>query len=298
MLRNLFAVPILGFVIFSMPSTASAFVCSRVVDQNGDETGPSLSWFTRQIPFSIYESGTADIAGNAEFTALRASFRVWENAQEGSQTTDISFVEQPLSTRPQVGYNFLDPSANENLLIFYDDVWPHQGQGNNIIALTTTTHNALTGEIFDADIEYNSATFTFSVSDLNPITDLMNTTVHEIGHVLGLGHSLIGGATMFASAQPGDTSKRDLHDDDIQGVLFKYPAGEDLGYCVPTVACGFCAPPNELTADAIVTVLRQDDGMSSGGCSGTNHLTGSSGLALFLLFWRFAWRRFPTCRRR
>ena len=242
---------------------ASAFECSRVSAGQGDESGPSISWMERVVDFSLFITGTQDIPSDLEFDALRASFEPWEQAFKSPDgTTDLRFNERPLSHLDAVGYNFLDPSLNENLLIFRDDEWPHPAQVGLVIALTTTTQNALTGEILDADIEFNSANVQFTVGDTNTDTDLMNTTVHEIGHMLGLNHSSDTAATMFAASGPQETKKRDLAADDISAMLFKYPAAEENGYCdtVVNADCGFCAQPGALTATTTVTVCRHSCG--------------------------------------
>ena len=56
------------------------------------------------------------------------------------------------------------------------------------------------------------------------IFDVQGIAVHEYGHALGLGHSAVGGATMFPSAGSGDTSLRSISPDDIAGLQAIYGA--------------------------------------------------------------------------
>ncbi|KAF5185303.1 Metalloendoproteinase 5-mmp [Thalictrum thalictroides] len=53
------------------------------------------------------------------------------------------------------------------------------------------------------------------------VFDLESLAVHEIGHLLGLGHSEERNAIMFSSIESGSV-KRDLHADDIQGIQTLY----------------------------------------------------------------------------
>ncbi|KAJ4719124.1 Metalloendoproteinase [Melia azedarach] len=50
--------------------------------------------------------------------------------------------------------------------------------------------------------------------------DLETVALHEIGHLLGLGHSSVQGAIMYARISPGVT--KGLHRDDIQGIRALY----------------------------------------------------------------------------
>lgn len=271
-------------------SDAQAYVCSRVADSDGSESGASLSWNTRDLHFALHPDGTNDIPDDGELGVLRESFQAWAELELGSDatacsddisTTDITFSEDDYNGADLVGYNFLKPTENQNLLIFHDSTWPHGAQAMAIIALTTTTYNVLTGEIFDADIEFNSAYFNFTITNRTASTDLKNTAVHEIGHFIGLGHSTLDESTMYASAPFGETKKRDLACDDRAAVVFKYPSEEANGYCESahiSSVCGNCAPPGALTASPTVKVLDSDDG--TGGCNAVSPLPWLASIAV------------------
>ncbi len=259
------------------PAVARAFACARVSTTGGSE-GASLAWFSRTITFTLFAAGTNDIAGDAERDVLRESFAVWAGLDLGDDVVDcqlaagvdLTFVETSLSTTDRIGYDFGDPAATENLLIFRDSGW--DSAENNVIALTTTTYDPVSGEILDADIEFNSTVFDFTITDDGVAMDLKNTAVHEIGHFLGLAHtsSAFPRATMAARAVPGEVEKRDLACDDATAITFKYPTGSENGYCSPpTPACGNCAPPDAATSEAVVRVTAQSANGDLGGCAAT-----------------------------
>lgn len=257
-------------LVMLVAGDAHAFLCART--SNGESPGASLSWFSREIPFTLYARGTDDIDGTAELDILRASFDAWLDLNVPGcgidGTTDLTFNETALGVVDRIGYDFLHPENSENLLIFRDNGW--DAADANVIALTTTTYDAVSGQILDADIEFNSTQFDFSVAQPSSM-DLANTAVHEIGHFLGLAHTQNENvdATMYARAVPGETKKATLACDDATALLFKYPSGEANGYCSPpTQTCGQCAPPRESSTTPIVSVAAEAaDGALEGGCA-------------------------------
>jgi hypothetical protein len=100
----------------------------------------------------------------------------------------------------------------------------------------------VTGAILDADIFLNSS-FSWSVSGQPSRFDVESIALHEIGHLLGLGHSALGEteltggsrrrvlakrAVMFPIAFPsGTTRDRSLNPDDIAGISDAYLAEDD-----------------------------------------------------------------------
>ena len=226
------------FALVLSPASALAqtFVCTAVPDSN-----PLLSqvWNQRCLPYYINENDS-DIFASAERKRLVAqSFAVWS----GNNCTDLTFTEVG-TTEQSAGFN---PARcdNQNIIKAINDraELNEHFDGANLLAVTLTSFSLETGEIFDADILVNDLNFDFDdVSDQqacqsNPnVYDLRNTLVHEMGHFIGFDHTSSMESTMFASAPPCETKKRDLEQLDIQGVCNVYPSAGPPSTCAP--------PPN------------------------------------------------------
>jgi hypothetical protein len=92
--------------------------------------------------------------------------------------------------------------------------------GADTLALTTVFFDGDTGEIYDANIEINSNLDDFSVGDPSGEFDLAAVLTHETGHFLGLSHSSVEQATMFAGYMVGMST---LDSDDELAICASLP---------------------------------------------------------------------------
>ena len=88
--------------------------------------------------------------------------------------------------------------------------------------------------------------------------DLGSIVTHEIGHFIGIGHSEIEEATMFASNARESVEKRTLAPDDIAAVCTVYPPGNLDQTCDP-------APKGGLELDC------EQKACTTGPCSARGH---------------------------
>ncbi len=253
-------------------------MCTQAADDSGSNTGPGLTWQSRSISYTFQISGSRQLEQNSAYATLENAFGVWQNLSLAPNNvalcgslpgTDLTFTKNTiLSDATWVGYNYLDPNSNVNLLIFRDDAWSYGANTIDTVALTTATYSQLTGEIVDADIEFNSHDNLFS-SDQVPTQghyDLLNTAVHEIGHFIGLAHcgavKCGNGEVMEPTANPEEIVKRQLKCDDRAAAVFKYPKGVANGYCngANAATCGGCAPPTATFQIPQVGLLGQGTG--------------------------------------
>ncbi len=215
-----------GALVF--PRFASAFRCTRVAGN----VGPSLVWPSRSVPWWL-DAEVAHLADGAGKEAAEAAIAGWS----APPCTDLELWLAGVGDDLVAG--FVPGGDNENAVVFAEP-----GRLDfTTIALTVAAFDPRTGEILDVDIELNRERFRFDVlppagcRDGEISMDLGNTLAHEAGHLIGLDHppslERYRQSTMFASAAPCETSKRDLAALDIEAVCSIYPAGEPTNPCYP-----------------------------------------------------------------
>lgn len=91
--------------------------------------------------------------------------------------------------------------------------------GNCLAATLTGYYISQSGDdrIYDADVYTNTAIQMYSSgeSGCSAEYDINGIMVHEVGHVIGIGHSNVSGATMYPSISACNTSARTLATDDV-----------------------------------------------------------------------------------
>ena len=219
----------LGWV--AAPGSASAFcrstTCTGECERDADEcktSGAKLSWRTSCVGYSLQRDGTANLPMKHVRPAIERSFAKWVDLECEDGIATLSFSELDDVSCHQTEYN--DGEANANIVLFQDTKWKYTSADNNL-AKTTVTFDDETGEILDADIEVNHAYNFFTISDENVEYDLESVVTHEVGHFIGLDHTLDPSATMNATYERGTTDLRTIEIDDVDGACAVYPPDRD-----------------------------------------------------------------------
>jgi hypothetical protein len=197
--------------------------------------GEWLYWNKSCIAFSVqaeasplrhidYESAVADIG---------AAMAVWGEADCGGQKVAMTPHLFPAVACTEAEYNTEGPNANT--WVFRDEAWPYEDDGLTL-ALTSVWFNVKTGEIYDADVELNSYSATFSAEQG---ATLREVATHEAGHFYGLAHSADPHAIMYASYSMLMGISETLTEDDRRGICAAYPPGPEVPACDPTPRHGF-----------------------------------------------------------
>ncbi|WP_223634649.1 myxosortase-dependent metalloprotease, MXAN_2677/MXAN_2678 family [Corallococcus sp. EGB] len=240
-----------------MGQSSAPYVRSRVVP--GDESTQCLYWTQTSITWQQSTVGNPKVTNHTEFDAISRSFQSWEDIF--ANCGNLTLKEGPRVNSRTVGYN--RSGDNINLILFRGracrdvvdandacftqdtcantyDCWDDSA---GTIAITLTTYDQRTGVIYDSDISFNAAQFNFTtgngpacsiVSTPDCVdTDVQNTATHEVGHFVGLDHTLATGSTMNPSAPPGETSKRTIDPGSRSFVCAVYPKGGASQPCLP-----------------------------------------------------------------
>ncbi len=274
---------------------AQPFIRTQVPGRE-DKGQLCVTWNKREFTYVVDAAGSSKTPGDSEFFAIDAAFASWQAVSD--TCSDFRFVRGERQTKVQIGRG----TETSNVIVFREqscrtaapvadpcqadgscankyNCWDHS---DFTIALTTTTYSTRTGAIYDADIELNAAPhvdstrFLFTTISSPPCpagadavtcvaTDIQNTLTHEIGHAVGFDHVENPGATMEATAPPGETQKRIIDFGLSEGFCKTYPKG------LPPVPC------DEL-AQLRRKIIANSTGTPGFGCSA---------LPLGDLFWLF-----------
>jgi Matrixin len=195
----------------------------------GVQLGPrvvALRWAAMPVRYFITDRDVPGVTAPQLQAAVAAAFNTWGS----TSTTQVS--------AQFVGIVSADPVNNDGATVigFLD-----QPDLDRVLGATTHAVDATTGVIVESDIFLNSA-FDWSVAPSGQAArfDVQSIATHEIGHLLGLGHSALGetqlvsdggrrvlgkSAVMFPIAFPaGNIADRVLKPDDSVGMSDVYPA--------------------------------------------------------------------------
>ncbi len=214
------------------PVTVTAYSDGRVVRALGGPNSrggttywtpgfPQGTWAVSALPVSLYIGlpKSRDL-GDAEDAEVEVAARAWGRV---SCTAFRAHV---------MGTTTIGPGDDGTSGVYFEDTtWPSTFDSGAIA--TTVVHVDAQGHIYDADVYVNGSSHVFSRDGHGGTIDFRSVATHEIGHVLGLGHSTDARATMYAAYPPG-VSWRSLEQDDMDGVCTLYPGTGDVLGCEAT----------------------------------------------------------------
>lgn len=290
----------LGLAFGALLWSSSSFAFCRATTCNPNErqcsidprtecplTGTPLSWVSGCVTINVQRDGAprAGITADDAEASVRRGLEAWLSADCGNGSPSIAVEVGSQVTCDASEYK--GDHHNANIVMFREQTWPYEG-GEDALGVTRLRFDddQAPGQLWDVDIELNAVDEPLAVGTpkANEV-DLDSLITHELGHFLGLTHSLVTDSTMIAGYIKGSTTLRTLSTDDVAGICDIYPPGRDLS----TMSCDPRHGFSELCAAEQPPFVEPggDDGTpstkKSKGCAVTPGAPDSGAAALFVL---------------
>ena len=198
------------FIVSLLIIFVSCFWCSNVFAYKikKPKNGNIIKWNTNTVTYYVNTSGGPPDS----LAAIQAAMKTWT----GLPSSSFRFVYGGPTTN-----TVRNPDDGINIIYF--------GKIRNKarVARNYVQWNKEYGELYDSDIVFNTA-HKLSAADKCPEDsyDIQSVLTHELGHALTLNElykQTHEEKTMYWKENKGDTKKRTLDQDDIDGINYLYP---------------------------------------------------------------------------
>ena len=218
-----FAIVLLSLVAAAVVfASAPVFGYLKLGTQVGTRTA-NLKWNDIPIRYFVTERGTTGVTAQQFQTAISTSFGVWDAVESIDLSAEFA------------GFTAADPLSGDSMTVIG---YQNRPDLDRVLAATNFIIDTQTAEVVESDIFFNTAfPWSTDAAGVPGRQDVQSIAVHEIGHLLGLGHSALGEtevipggrrvlgaeAVMFPIAfAAGSIHDRTLKADDLAGITDVY----------------------------------------------------------------------------
>lgn len=175
---------------------------------------------TRAIRYYVASDAYSAANHDAELNAIRASFDQWQ-AIPG---TAVKFEEAGFIPPASI----INSADDTNTVSWAKNSTFINGENDDISGLIAVTYFTIWSDsntMAEADIILNGVEFLWTTTPTSSSRSyfIESIVLHEIGHLLGLDHSPVGGATMLGISEGGTGVAAGLTSDEIAAARFLYP---------------------------------------------------------------------------
>lgn len=192
--QNILALAIASVLTLAAAQPAMAYVL----------LSPQRAWASVPIPVRVYTAPNSTINdGDGGVTATVGAIKAWNTVGSGTTNSKAVRGQAPAT---------IELNSNGKICT-----------GSCLAATLTGYYSGNT--IYDADV-YTNQRYTYTSSretdGCSGEFDIDGIMVHEVGHVIGIGHSNVSGATMYPTVSSCNYNNRTLEADDLaaQNILY------------------------------------------------------------------------------
>lgn len=225
--RSWRALALLVATVVASPALVSAYL---TLGTSVGGISVATRWAAMPIKYFVTNRAVDNVSANQLQAAVAQSFGTWTAV--ATANTSGTFA----------GFTNAEPLRDDGATVIG---FQAHSELDRTLGVTTFTLDRTTGALVEGDIFLNSA-FDWSTAPAGETNrfDVQSIVTHEVGHLLGLGHSLLGeteirptggrrvlgkSSVMFPIAYAiGTTLDRTLHDDDKAAISTTYPTTQFL----------------------------------------------------------------------